>query len=107
MLTADSTGAKDSTIRGNAGIKAMIRPDAPGWNMVVGKHIPLPPQSTTPAASNSSPARPSGKPRSPTSTFDDKDRGRRRPGGRWARELAVSGTVAKIPIGGGTASRRN
>ena len=42
------TGVKDSTIRTNAGIKAMARPDTPGWNMAVGKHIPMPPPTTTP-----------------------------------------------------------
>ena len=69
MLTADSTGAKDSTICGNAGVKAMVNPDGPGWNMVVGKHVPLPPQTTIPGRIQlvTGAGRP-GMPRSPTCT---------------------------------------
>ena len=48
LLTVESTGVKDSTIRTNAGIKAMIRHDAPGWAMAVGKAVPMPPPSTIP-----------------------------------------------------------
>ena len=48
LLTVESTGVKDSTIRTNAGIKAMARWDKPGWDMAVGKHIPMPSPSAIP-----------------------------------------------------------
>lgn len=99
MLTADSTGAKDSTIRGNAGIKAMIRPDAPGWNMVVGKHIPLPPQSTAPGRIQLVTGQTVRETQVPYLHLDDKDEAVADEAVKWARALAISGTVAQIPTG--------
>ena len=99
LLTVESTGVKDSTIRTNAGIKAMTRSDGPGWDMAVGKHIPMPAQTTIPGriqlvTGEGVPGNPG-----PLPPPRRQGRGRRREGGQWARELAVSGTVAKIPTG--------
>ena len=100
MLTAESTGVKDSTIRSNAGIKAMVRPDAPGWNMVVGKHIPMPPQTTIPGRIQLVTGQTVRETQVPYLHLDDKDEAVADEAVEWARQLAVSGTVAKIPIGG-------
>ena len=53
MLTVESTGVKDSTVRGNAGIKVMVRFDLPGWVAACGKHVPMPPPPTTRAGHRS------------------------------------------------------
>ena len=100
MLTAESTGARDSTIRGNCGIKAMARWDAPGWNMVVGKHIAMPPQTTAPGRIQLVTGEGVRETQVPYLHLDDKDEAVADRAVAWARELAVSGTVAKIPIGG-------
>lgn len=100
MLTAESTGAKDSTIRSNAGIKAMVNPDPPGWNMVVGKHIPMPAQTTIPGRIQLVTGQTVRVTQIPYLHLDDKDEAVADKAVQWARELAVSGAVAKIPIGG-------
>ena len=101
LLTVESTGVKDSTIRTNAGIKAMIRHDKPGWDMAVGKHVPMPPPSTTPGRINVVTGE--GIPREtqvPYLHLDDPDEAVADKSVAWARQLAVSGAVAKVPIGG-------
>jgi hypothetical protein len=97
MLTAESTGARDSTIRGNAGIKAMVRPDPPGWNMVVGKHIPMPPQTTAPGRLQLVTGQLVRETQVPYLHLDDKDEAVADKAVAW--ELAVSGVVAQIPTG--------
>jgi hypothetical protein len=100
LLTVDSTGVKDSSIRSNAGIKAMARWDGPGWAMAVGKQIPMPPPSTIPGriqlVTGGEPPR---ETQVPHLHLDDKDEAVAEAAVKWARELAVSGTVAKIPSG--------
>ena len=100
MLTAESTGVNDSTVRSNAGIKAMVRPDTPGWNMVVGKHIPMPPQTTAAGRIQLVSGQVVRETQVPYLHLDDKDEAVADKAVAWARELAVSGAVAKIPIGG-------
>jgi hypothetical protein len=100
LLTVESTGVKDSTIRTNAGIKAMARHDRPGWDMAVGKHVPMPPASTIPGRIHLVTGDGVRETQVPYLHLDDEDH----PGVQveavaWARDLAVSGTVALIPSG--------
>ena len=100
LLTVESTGVKDSTIRTNAGTKAMIRHDGPGWAMAVGKSVPMPAASTIPGriqlVTGGEPPR---ETQVPYLHLDDKDEEVAEKAVRWARDLAVSGTVAQIPSG--------
>ena len=100
LLTVESTGVKDSTIRTNAGTKAMIRHDGPGWAMAVGKQVPMPAPSTIPGriqlVTGGEPPR---EVQVPYLHLDDADEAVGEKAVRWARELAVSGTVAQIPSG--------
>src|ERR1019366_4131468 len=100
LLTVESTGVKDSTIRTNAGTKAMIRHDGPGWAMAVGKQVPMPAPSTIPGriqlVTGGEPPR---EVQVPYLHLDDADEAVGERAVRWARELAVSGTVAQIPSG--------
>ena len=99
LLTVDSTGVKDSSIRSNAGIKAMARWDGPGWGMAVGKHIPMPPATTIPGRIQLVTGDGVRETQVPYLHLDDKDEEVAEKAVRWARELAVSGTVAQIPSG--------
>jgi hypothetical protein len=94
-----STGVSDSTIRTNAGIKAMARWDPPGWAMAVGKHVPMPPQNTTPGRIHVVTGDGVRETQVPYLHLDDKDERVAEEAVRWARDLAVSGTVARIPSG--------
>ena len=100
LLTVDSTGVKDSTIRTNAGTKAMLRHDKPGWDMAVGKQVPMPAPSTIQGriqlVTGGEPPR---ETQVPYLHLDDKDEDVAEEAVRWARDLAVSGTVAQIPTG--------
>ena len=103
LMTVESTGVKDSTIRTNAGIKAMARWATPGWNMAVGKHIPMPPQTTIPGRIQLVTGDGVEPAQVPYLHLDDDDPAAAaevEKAVKWARALAVSGTVAKIPIGG-------
>jgi hypothetical protein len=97
MLTVASTGVSDSTIRTNAGIKAMARWDPPGWNMAVGKHVTMPPQTTIPGRIHVVTGDGVRETQVPYLHLDDKDEAVAEEAVRWARDLAVSGTVALIP----------
>jgi hypothetical protein len=97
MLTVASTGVSDSTIRTNAGIKAMTRWDPPGWAMAVGKHVPMPAQNTTPGRIQVVTGEGVRETQVPYLHLDDKDEDVAEEAVRWARDLAVSGTVALIP----------
>jgi hypothetical protein len=99
LLTVASTGVSDSTIRTNAGIKAMARWDPPGWAMAVGKHVPMPPQNTTPGRIHVVTGDGVRETQVPYLHLDDKDERVAEEAVRWARDLAVSGTVARIPSG--------
>lgn len=99
LLTAASTGVSDSSIRTNAGIKLMARHDRPGWDMVVGKHIPMPPQHTTPGRIHVVTGEGVQETQVPYLHLDDKDTKVSDRAVAWARKLAVSGVVAKIPVG--------
>jgi hypothetical protein len=99
LLTVESTGVRDSTIRTNAGIKAMARHDAPGWGMAVGKHIPMPPASTTPGRIQLVTGDGVRETQVPYLHLDDKDEEVADKAVKWAREFAVSGAVAQIPSG--------
>jgi len=99
LLTAQSTGVSDSSVRTNAGIKCMGRYDPPNWNMVVGKHIPMPPQPTVPGRIQLVTARGVTETQVPWLHLDDKDEETAGQAVCWAREFAVSGTVAQIPTG--------
>jgi molybdopterin-binding protein len=97
MLTAESTGVRDSSVRTNCGIKLMARHDKPGWDMVVGKHVPMPPQTTIPGRIQVVTGEGVRETQVPYLHLDDKDTGVSDKAVAWARELAVSGTVARIP----------
>ena len=99
LMTVDSTGVKDSTIRTNAGIKAMARWNGPGWAMAVGKHIPMPPPSTIPGRIQLVTGDSVRETQVPYLHLDDPDEAVAEKAVRWARELAVSGIVAQIPGG--------
>ena len=99
LLTAASTGVSDSTIRTNAGIKCMVRYEPSGWNMVVGKHVPMPPQPTVPGRLQLVTAGIPRETQPPYLHLDDKDEEVADRAVSWAREYAVSGTVAQIPTG--------
>jgi hypothetical protein len=97
LLTVQSTGVSDSTIRTNAGIKAMARWDPPGWNMAVGKHVTMPPQTTIPGRIHVVTGDGVRETQVPYLHLDDKDEAVAEEAVKWARDLAVSGTVALIP----------
>jgi hypothetical protein len=97
LLTVQSTGVSDSTIRTNAGIKAMARWDPPGWAMAVGKHVTMPPQTTIPGRIHVVTGDGVRETQVPYLHLDDKDEAVAEEAVRWARDLAVSGTVALIP----------
>ena len=98
LLTVESTGVKDSTIRTNAGIKAMIRHDGPGWAMAVGKHVPMPAAVHDPRPDTASNRRRAARETQvPYLHLDDEDEEVAEKAVRWARELATSGIVAQIP----------
>jgi len=98
MLTVESTGVKDSTVRTNAGIKAMVRYDANNWNMQVGKRFPMPPEPTEPGRIQLVTARGVQETQVPYLGLDqDSEEGEKAV--TWAREYAVSGTVAALPTG--------
>jgi hypothetical protein len=99
LMTVESTGVKDSTIRTNAGIKAMARWNGPGWAMAVGKHIPMPPPSTIPGRIQLVTGDSTRETQVPYLHLDDKDEEVAEAAVKWARELAVSGMVAQIPSG--------
>ncbi len=99
LLTVESTGVKDSTIRTNAGIKAMARHDPPGWGMAVGKHVPMPPPSTAPGRIHLVTGDGVRETQVPYLHLDDKDEAVAEEAVKWARELVVSGAVAQIPSG--------
>ena len=99
MLTVESTGVKDSTVRGNAGIKAMVRWELPGWVAACGKHVPMPEPPTTPGRLSVVTAGGVRETQGPWLHLDDEDEEVAEKAVRWAREYAVSGTVAQIPTG--------
>lgn len=96
LMTVDSTGVKDSTIRANAGLKAMARWGA-GWHLAVGKHIPMPPPSDIPGRIQLVTGDGVRETQVPYLHLDDPDEAVAEEAVRWARDLAVSGTVALIP----------
>lgn len=100
LLTVESTGVRDSTIRTNAGIKAMARWDKPGWDMAAGKHIPMPEPTVIPGriqlVTGGEPPR---ETQVPYLHLDDNDEAVAEEAVRWARQMAVSGRVAQIPTG--------
>lgn len=99
MLTVDSTGVRDSSVRTNCGIKLMARWDRPGWDMTVGKHVPMPPMTTIPGRIQVVTGEGVRETQVPYLHLDDKDTEVSDKAVAWARELAVSGTVALIPSG--------
>ena len=99
LLTVQSTGVSDSTIRTNAGIKAMARWDPPGWAMAVGKHVTMPPQTTIPGRIHVVTGDGVRETQVPYLHLDDRDEAVADEAVTWARQLAVSGTVAQIPTG--------
>ena len=99
LLTVESTGVKDSTIRSNAGIKAMVRWELPGWVAACGKHVPMPPPSTIPGRIQLVTADKARETQVPYLHLDDDDEEVAEKAVRWAREYAVSGIVAQIPTG--------
>jgi hypothetical protein len=99
MLTVESTGVKDSSVRTNCGIKLMARWDRPGWDMVVGKHIPMPPMTTIPGRIQVVTGEGVRETQVPYLHLDDKDTEVSDKAVAWARDLAVSGIVARIPSG--------
>jgi hypothetical protein len=98
MLTAESTGVKDSTVRTNAGIKLMVRYDANNWNMQIGKRFPMPPEPSNPGRIQLVTARGVQECQVPYLALD-KDDSEGRKAVAWAREFAVSGEVAALPTG--------
>ena len=96
LMTVDSTGVKDSTIRANAGIKAMARWGG-GWHLAVGKHIPMPPPSDIPGRIQLVTGDGVRETQVPYLHLDDPDEAVAEEAVQWARDLAVSGTVALIP----------
>jgi hypothetical protein len=99
LLTVESTGVKDSTIRTNAGIKGMVRWDPGGWAMAVGKHIPMPAQTTIPGRIQLVTRNGPREAQVPYLHLDDADEDAADKAVKWARELVVSGVVATIPGG--------
>jgi hypothetical protein len=98
MLTAQSTGVSDSSVRGNAGIKVMARYDANNWNMVVGKHIPMPAEPTAPGRVQLVTGQRVREVQIPYLRLDDEG-AEGEEAVRWARSYAVSGQVALLPTG--------
>jgi hypothetical protein len=99
MLTVESTGVKDSTIRGNAGHKAMVRWELPGWVAACGKHVPMPAPPTIPGRIQVVSAGKAQETQVPYLHLDDDDEEVAEKAVRWAREFAVSGVLAQIPSG--------
>jgi len=99
LLTVESTGVKDSTVRTNAGIKCMLRWDGAGWVMAVGKHIPMPAQTATPGRMQLVTRDGPREIQAPYLHLDDEDEEVAEKAVQWARALAVSGKVAEIPSG--------
>lgn len=99
LMTAASTGVSDSTIRTNCGITAMTRWDEPGWKMSVGKHVPMPTPTTIPGRIQLVTGDGPRETQVPYLHLDDKDTEVSDQAVAWARALAVSGTVAQIPVG--------
>ena len=77
----------------------MARWDGPGWGMAVGKHIPMPALTTIPGRIQLVTGDGVRETQVPYLHLDDKDDEVADAAVRWARELAVSGTVAQIPGG--------
>jgi hypothetical protein len=98
MLTVESTGVKDSTIRGNAGHKAMVRWELPGWQAACGRHVPMPAPPTIPGRIQVVTAGAAQETQVPHLHLDDEGEAGDA-AVRWAREYAVSGVVAQIPGG--------
>ena len=65
--------------------------------MAVGKHIPMPAQNTTPGRIQVVTGEGVRETQVPYLHLDDKDEDVAEEAVRWARDLAVSGTVALIP----------
>jgi len=99
MLTVESTGVKDSTVRSNAGIKAMIHPELNGWVAACGKNVPMPPSTDVPGRIQVVTADPPKETQVPYLHLDDEDEEVADRAVKWARDYAVSGTVARIPTG--------
>ena len=100
LFTVESTGAKDSTVRSNAGIKAMARWNRSSWDMAVGKDVPMPPKTTTPGRIQVVTGDVLRECQVPYLHLDDDKHPEVQDKAiAWARELAVSGTVAQIPTG--------
>ena len=100
LFNVESTGVKDSAIRSQAGIKAMLRWDEPGWNMAIGKKIPMPPPTDTPGRIQLVTGSGVREVQVPYLHLDDEDHPAvHEKAVRWARELAVSKDVAQIPTG--------
>jgi len=100
MLTVECTGVKDSTVRANAGIKAMVRYDTNNWNMQIGKRFPMPPEPTEPGRIQLVTARGVQETQVPYLCLDqDKGDEEGDKAVAWAREYAVSGQVAALPTG--------
>ena len=98
QLTAESTGVKDSTVRGNCGIKAMVNWEPKGWGMVVGQHIPMPAQTTTPGRLQLVTGASVRETQVPYLHLDREDTAGTA-AVAWARQMATSGTIAQIPTG--------
>ena len=75
----------------------MARWDPPGWAMAVGKHVTMPPQTTIPGRIHVVTGDGVRETQVPYLHLDDKDEAVAEEAVRWARDLAVSGTVALIP----------
>ena len=99
MFNVESTGVKDSAIRSQTGIKAMLRWDAPGWNMAVGKDIPMPPRTSTPGRAQIVTGGDTPKETQVPYLGLDREDATGAAAVGWARQLAISGTVAQIPTG--------
>ena len=100
LFNVESTGVRDSAIRSQAGIKAMLRWDEPGWAMAVGKNPPMPPPVSTPGRIQLVTGGAAREVQVPYLHLDDEDHPAvHEKSVAWARELAVSKDVAKIPTG--------
>jgi hypothetical protein len=112
LMTVESTGVKDSTIRTNAGIKAMVRWDSSGWPLACGKSVPMPPPTAIPGRIQLVTGDACREAQVPYlqlvagENADAEELAAVDKAVKWARELAVSGTVAKIPTGPGGIPRQ-
>jgi hypothetical protein len=86
MLTADVTGAKDSSVKSNVGVWAMARYGAPGWRTAVGD-VPMPPSPDHPGRIQLAVARGVSEVQVPLLDTE------------LARELAMGGVVTPCPAG--------